>query len=207
MAYTPEERRADGVVHVIGIAFAVAAAGWLVARLGGARPVAEAAALGFYAVALIGVLAVSAAYHLASGPLKDRLRRVDHAMIFVMIAATYMPFVLLRLPGPVALPLGLLIGGGCLLGGVLKLTLPGRLERLSIGLYLMMGWSALWAVPTMLESLAATTFTLIVAGGALYTGGVAFFVLERLRFHNALWHACVLAGAITHFAAVAVEFA
>ncbi|MGE5547321.1 MAG: PAQR family membrane homeostasis protein TrhA [Solirubrobacterales bacterium] len=203
--YTPEEERADAVVHMVGVGLAVAGASWLFSRLLG-RPFAEAAALGFYGVALVGTLGLSAAYNLATGPIKDRLRCVDHAMIFVMIAATYAPFVMLRLPDRIAMPMGVAVGGGCAAGALIKLLFPRRFDRVSVTLYLGMGWAIAWALGPSRDSIGALPFTLLVVGGCLYTLGVPFCLMERLRFHNALWHACVLAGAAAHFVTIAVEF-
>lgn len=204
-SYTPEEERADAIVHMVGVGLAMAGAGWLFSRLP-ARPFAEASVLGFYAVALVGTLGISAAYNLAKGPVKDRLRRVDHAMIFLMIAATYAPFVVLRLPDGIAIPLGVAVGGGCAIGAVIKLLLPRRFDRLSLALYLGMGWAITWALDPLRANIGPLPFALLVVGGCLYTLGVPFYLMERLRFHNALWHACVLAGAAAHFATMAVEF-
>ncbi|HLO76127.1 MAG TPA: hemolysin III family protein [Magnetospirillum sp.] len=203
--YTPEEERADALVHTVGVGLATAGAGWLFSRLLD-RSFAEATVLGFYAVALVGTLGISAAYNLAKGPIKDRLRRVDHAMIFVMIAATYAPFVVLRLPDGIAIPLGVAVGGGCVAGALIKLLFPRRFDRLSVALYLGMGWAIAWALGPLRAGIGDLPFTLLVAGGCLYTLGVPFCLMERLRFHNALWHACVLAGAAAHFATMAVEF-
>lgn len=203
--YTPEEERADAIVHRVGAGLAVAAGGWLFSRLPD-RPFAEAAVLGFYGAALVGTLGASAAYHLVKGPVKERLQRVDHAMIFVMIAATYAPFLVLRLPDGVAVPLGVAVGGGCAAGAVVKLLFPRRFDRVSIILYLGMGWAMAWTLGPLRASIGDLPFTLLVIGGCLYTLGVPFCLMERLRFHNALWHACILAGAAAHFATMALEF-
>lgn len=201
--YTAAERRADAATHLVGVPAAVAGALWLLTR---DRPLAETWVLGFYATALVGVLVISALYNMTTGSLKDRLRRLDHAMIFVMIAATYAPLVFLRLPPEVAVPLGMAVGGGCAAGVAIKLMFPRRLDRLAILLYLGMGWAIVWAVEPLAASLGALPFHLLVAGGCFYTLGVPFCLWERLPFHNALWHACVLAGAAAHFATMAVEF-
>lgn len=204
--YTAAEDRADAVVHAIGVVFAVGGAVWWIPRLF-ERPLADAMALGFYGLALVGVLGVSAAYHRARGRAKDWLRRLDHAMIFVMIAATYTPFVTLRLPAQIALPMGAVVGGGCLAGVLVKVLFPRRFDRLSVVLYLGMGWVIAWALAPLKASIGDLPFGLLVAGGCFYTMGVPFCLMERLPFHNALWHICVLAGAVAHFATMAVEFA
>ncbi len=203
--YSPGEQKADALVHGVGVSLALAAAGWLLAGLWG-KPAGQVLALGFYALALVGVMALSAAYHLATGPLKQHLRRLDHGMIFVMIAATYTPLVALRLPPPVAQPLGLVVGGGCLLGVLVKLWFPRRFDRLSVLLYLALGWALVVALGPLQDNLTPAAVTLLLAGGGFYTLGVPFCLLERLPYHNALWHLCVLLGAGCHFLAMAVEF-
>jgi len=87
-------------------------------------------------------------------------------------------------------------------GIVLKLVLPGRLDNLSIALYLAMGWSGAMVYNTLVETLPASVLWLIAAGGLLYSFGVIFHVWERLRFQNAIWHGFVLLGASCHYSAV-----
>lgn len=204
--YSRMERQVDAVVHAVGLAFAVSGATWLGLHLPDLPSWRQSLCLGLYGLALVGVLGISAAYNLSSGPVKEILRRLDHAMIFLMIAATYTPFITLRLPSATAIPLGSVVWTGCAVGCAIKLLLPRRFERLSVGLYLAMGWAVAWALRPLSVSLKTASLTLLVVGGALYTVGVLFCLMERLRFHNALWHAFVLAGAATHFATVAVEF-
>ncbi|MGE5545524.1 MAG: PAQR family membrane homeostasis protein TrhA [Solirubrobacterales bacterium] len=203
--YTPSEIRADALIHVVGVGAAMLGAAWLVQRLS-AGPPALTFALGFYATGLVGMTVASAAYNLTTGPAKEWLRRFDHAMIFVMIAATYAPFVTLRLPPETAIPLGVAVGGGCAGGVVMKAFFPRRFDRFSILLYLGMGWAVAWAMEPLKACIGPRTLDLLVLGGIFYTVGVAFCLMERVRFHNALWHACVLGGAGTHFATMVVEF-
>lgn len=155
-----------------------------------------------YVTGLLAMLGLSAAYNLWSvSPLKWRLRRFDHAAIYVLIAATYTAFLMPmpdRLSGDV---LGV-IWITALIGIALKLMWPCRFERTSIALYLVMGWSGLAALRPIGETLPRLTLALIVIGGALYSIGVVFHLWHRLRFQNAIWHAFVLAAAGCHYAAV-----
>jgi Predicted membrane protein, hemolysin III homolog len=203
--YSPAERWADGAVHVVGLCFGVAAAAWLGWHASGLERVLSLAA---YAVGLLGMLGASAAYNLwRHGPAKEVLRRLDHAMIFVMIAGSYTPFVVLRLPDGTAAWLGGLVWCGAVAGVVLKLLFPRRFERISIALYLLLGWAVVLAFDPLMDRVARQTLDLLMAGGILYTIGVPFCLAERLPFHNAVWHALVLAAAICHFAAISGEFA
>lgn len=204
-SYSLAERRADGIIHGIGVCFGVGAALWLGTHASGLEGRLSLAA---YALGLVGMLGASAAYNLwPHGPAKEFLRRIDHAMIFVMIAGSYTPFVVLRLPGGTAALLGGLVWCGAVAGVLLKLLFPRRFERTSIALYLIMGWLVVLAFDPLMDHIARRTLDLMIAGGILYTVGVPICMAERLPFHNAVWHAFVLAAAICHFAAISGEFA
>lgn len=198
--WSAAERWADAIIHALGLLFAVGAVTHLLRH-------ANSFALIIYGCGLAGMLGASAAYNLWRGPAKELWRRVDHAMIYIMIAGSYTPFVVLRLHGSTAALLGGVVWTGALAGVLLKILYPRRFERVSIALYLALGWALVLGFDTLAQSLAAPTLTLLLIGGVLYTVGVPLHLAENLRFHNAAWHACVLAGAICHFAAIAGEFA
>ncbi len=198
------EKWADGTVHVLGILFAIGAVTSLVRQ---GLAIESGFALIAYGAGLAAMLGASAAYNLWSGPAKEWWRRVDHAMIFVMIAGSYTPFIVLRLHGGTAALLGGVVWTGALAGVAMKLLFPRRFERLSLVLYLGLGWALVLGFDSLVNSLAAPTLTLLLAGGILYTLGVPLHLAHRLRFHTAAWHACVLAASICHFAAITGEFA
>jgi hemolysin III len=148
------------------------------------------------------MLGISAAYNVY--PVcrtKWLLRRLDHSAIYVLIAATYTPF--LATTELTMASAGLLAAVWLVaIGGVLlKLLLPGRLDRLSVALYLLLGWAGAAAYPVM-ATLPSSTLLLIAAGGVLYSAGVGFHLWESLRFQNATWHAFVLVAAGCHYTAV-----
>ncbi|MBW8270066.1 PAQR family membrane homeostasis protein TrhA [Caldovatus aquaticus] len=199
--YSRGERAADALVHALGIAGALAACGLLAA----ARPVGlrAAVALGFYAAGLLAMLGCSALYNLAAdGARKARLRRLDHAAIFAMIAGTYTPVALLAIGG--AWGWGLLgaVWAGAAGGVAVKLLAPARFERASIAAYLVLGWAGVVALGPLLSALPPPDLALLVAGGLLYSLGVLVHLATRLPYHNALWHALVLAAAACHYAVI-----
>lgn len=104
--------------------------------------------------------------------------------------------------GDRALPLLLFVWSVAFVGIMLKLFMPGRFDRLSILLYLALGWSGVMVYDTMVQSLPPAVFWLIAAGGMVYSLGVIFHVWERLRFQNAIWHGFVVVGAALHYCAV-----
>jgi hemolysin III len=163
----------------------------------------ELMSVSVYAGCLLAVLVISAAYNLwPVSPVKWILRRFDHSAIYLLIAGTYTPFVtqMKASLGSVILLAGLWLTS--IVGIALKLAFPGRFDRLSIILYLLLGWSGVVAYESVFGNLPGSTLWLLLAGGALYTTGVVFHVWESLRFQNAIWHAFVLLAAACHYGAV-----
>jgi hemolysin III len=201
--YDQEELLADGVVHAIGIVLALIGAVLLIIVSGDSTQAVKTASVLIYAAALLTMLGLSAAYNMwPVSPRKWLLRRFDHSAIYLLIAATYTPFIA-HMKVELA-TVGLLLVVWCLaiVGIVLKLALPGRLDRLSIGLYLLLGWSGAMAYEPIAATLPESTLWLIAIGGMLYSTGVVFHLSERLRFQNAIWHGFVLMGALCHYMAV-----
>ncbi|WP_245413515.1 PAQR family membrane homeostasis protein TrhA [Mangrovicella endophytica] len=197
--YTLAELWADGVVHVLGLLLVVAGAIAFAWRLAGNGTASEIAAVSIYLAALLLSTSASAAYNMwPVSTLKWLLRRLDHAAIYLLIAGTYTPFL-------VKTGIWWLLAGVwsvAIAGVALKLLRPGEFDRLSILLYLALGWSGVVVGRTIWLSLSGTVLWLIVAGGVVYSLGVIFHLAERLRFQNAIWHGFVLVAGCIHFAAV-----
>ncbi|MEA1651178.1 hemolysin III family protein [Nitrospirillum sp. BR 11164] len=208
--YTGLEYKADAAVHVVGVSAALVAGTWIFVSRAISGSMSEALALAAYAVAMTGMLASSAAYNLIRRRrLKEWLRRLDHAGIFLAIAGTYTPL-LLRLPATqtvatptVALATVWVIAAA---GVVMKISAPRRYERLGLALYLGLGWIGLPLVPVLSGQLRPGTGMLIGIGALIYTAGVGAYLLERLRYHNVVWHLMVLAAAGCHYMAMLTEF-
>jgi hemolysin III len=92
-------------------------------------------------------------------------------------------------------------------GIALKLVFPRRFELASLALYIAMGWMIVTVIRPLAASMAAVDFWLLIAGGLVYSAGIAFYLIERIPFHKAIWHAFVLVAAVLHFTAIALEFA
>lgn len=199
--YTPAEKWADGVVHVLGLVASPLAIAWLFLHAGPEITTGRIVTGTVYAAGLLGMLWASALYNLAhAGRLKGILRRVDHAMIFVMIAGTFTPLSFVALSQEIATVLCIVIWLLAGLGGALKLMKRNWAERMSIFLYLAMGWVAL--LP-LVGGLPGNAIALVLFGGVLYSLGSFIHHRAAWPFHNALWHALVLAAAGIHLAAVA----
>ncbi len=197
--YTAAELWADGAVHVVGTTFVAAASIALVVGVIGRASPGELAAVTIYLVTLLLSLGVSAVYNIwPVSPTKWRLRLLDHSAIYLLIAGTYTPFMVQTGTWWLLAT----VWGIAAVGIALKLLCAHRFDRVSILLYLGMGWSGIVAYDRFSASVPPPVLWLVLAGGAVYTVGVIFHVWERLKFQNAIWHAFVLSGACTHLAAV-----
>jgi hemolysin III len=157
----------------------------------------------FYVVSLLTALSVSCAYNLwPMSPSKWLLRRFDHAAIYLLIAGTYMPFLAQLGDRATTRIMAAVVWSAAAAGMAVKLFLPGRFDRLAVVFYLAIGWSGAAIGHALTETLPAPTLWLALAGGIVYSSGVAFFAWRNLRFQSAIWHGFVVAGAGLHLAAV-----
>jgi hemolysin III len=182
--YGRSELIADAFIHVTGLLLAVLGVIRFVLGADG-RDERSLLAVGIYLLTLCFLFVMSAAYNLwPVSPIKWRLRRLDHSAIYLLIAGTYTAFLLpLERSGPLLLLLAIWLAA---VGGVvLKLRYPGRLDRVSIALYLFLGWSGVLVFQQLAASFSQRTIVLIVLGGVLYSVGVIFHVWSQLRYQNA----------------------
>ena len=202
-AYDKNELIADGIVHAVGVMLGIVS---IIALVILAAPVVgawEFTSILVYGAGLLTVLTVSALYNLwPVSPVKWSLRRFDHSAIYLLIAGTYTPFIT-QMKANVESSL-LLVGVWLtsMIGIALKLKFPGRFDRLSILLYLLLSWSGVMAYESVFGALPASTLWLLAIGGILYTIGVLFHLWEGLRFQNAIWHTFVLVAAACHYTAI-----
>jgi hemolysin III len=148
------------------------------------------------------MLGLSGAYNIwPVSPAKWVLRQLDHAAIYLMIGGTYTVF-MAQMNSDLGVAALLGVWSTAAVGISLKLLLPGRLERVSIGLYMLLGWSGLAIFRTILAAIPTMSLWLLAVGGVIYTAGVAFHLWRTLRFHNAIWHVFVLVAACCHYCAV-----
>jgi len=161
------------------------------------------AASWIYGLGLVASLGISFAYNIwPRSPVKWVLRRFDHSAIFILIAATYTPFLAQLDTSPLTISMIVLVWTAAVIGIAIKVLFPGRFDRLAIVFYLAIGWSGIVVAKPLVATLPTTSIALIVAGGVVYSCGVIFFAWKGLRFHNALWHGFVVTGAGLHLAAM-----
>jgi hemolysin III len=200
--YDRAELIADAIVHAAGLLLGIvgaAAATFFALR----KSLSEATPLLIYIAGLLTMLATSAAYNVwPVSRIKWFLRRFDHSAIFLLIAATYTPFIAQMNRTVVSAGLGIAVWTTAALGILLKIALPGRFDRVSVLLYLLLGWSGMVVYESFTAGIPRGSLYLLGMGGILYSVGIVFHAWGRLRFQNVIWHSFVLLAAICHYAAV-----
>lgn len=202
------ERVVDGWVNSIGLAAGVVGFAILIGAAAPRSGFALKASLVVYGGALVAMLGCSALYNAkCESRRRDLFRRLDHAAIFVMIAATYTPFLTMKIGGLWGMGLLVYMWAVAGAGVAMKLLWLQRFERLSVVLYLFLGWTIVVAIDPLFSSVSLPAIMLLVIGGVLYSVGVVFYLWERLAYQQAIWHGFVIAAAGCHYAAVVGEVA
>jgi len=199
--------RLRGRLHQVAFIVSIPAGLTLVALA--ERPVARVAAA-IYSLSLISLFGTSAAYHLGqwSSRTITRMRKLDHSMIYVLIAGSYTPIALLGLKGPWSIIILSLAWAGAAFGVAIKLMKFERSNVLGAALYIVLGWLAVLMTPVLIRQLSPAQLLLILAGGLLYTGGSIILLLNRpnprpatFGYHE-IWHAMGIAASACHYAAI-----
>jgi hemolysin III len=197
------EELANTITHGIGLALSIAgfiALLVVAAFRGGALRIISCA---IYGTTLVCLYAASTLYHSLSSPrVKRALKIFDHSAIYLLIAGSYTPFTLVTLRGGWGWSLFATVWALAMGGIVFKLWFIDHFKILSTVLYLAMGWIALIAIKPLLSTIPPHGLYWLVAGGLLYSIGVAFFAAHRIPFGHAIWHVFVIAGSTCHYLAV-----
>lgn len=202
--YARSERIADGTMHALGVAGALIGTLFLMVWTVGMVSGGQVAALIIYGVALIATFTASAFYHMTPWEhIRPTLRRIDHAAIYLKIAGTYTPLVVM-IGSAFAYGILAIVWALALFGMIRKLFFWQTPGRMGAVLYLVMGWMSVGLIWALVPILPGTSVWLIVAGGLLYTSGVIFFSWESLKFSNAIWHGFVVAASACFFVAIAI---
>jgi hemolysin III len=192
--------RFNSITHLVGAALAIAGTAVLVTIAAGRGDPWKVVSFSVYGAMLVGLYVFSTLYHSVWGRAKPVLQKIDHCMIYLLIAGSYTPFALVSLRG---------VWGWSLLGAVWTLAILGIAQEiwlakgarvLSLVIYVAMGWMALVAVAPLWLALKPAGFAWLAAGGLLYTVGIVFYALDaKLRHGHGIWHLFVLGGSACHF--------
>ncbi len=194
--------RLNSITHVIGAAAALA--GLVVLVYFGARQgdLTKLVSLTVYGISLFLLYLFSVLYHSCRGKWKAIFQKLDHAAIYLLIAGTYTPFMLISLDGAWGWWLFAIIWS-LAVAGILLDTLPKRRRRiLAVVIYILMGWLCLVAIKPLLAALSVGGFVWLLIGGLFYTGGIVFYVWDHIRHFHGIWHLFVLAGSVCHYLAI-----
>lgn len=198
--YSTSEEWLNVFTHTTGFVLSVFG---IVAMVTKAKDFDSAVVLTIYGVSLALMFLSSSLYHaLSKTSYAKTLRTIDHIAIYLLIAGSYTPFLLLGV-GSTTAKIGLAIVWAVgILGIVFKLIWGSKYPKLSVATYAIMGWLALFLIYPIYQSLSGVGFTLLVAGGLAYSAGIPLYMLKSRHYTHALWHVCVLAGAACHFFSV-----
>lgn len=202
--YSLAEEVANSISHGIGLIFGIV--GLVLLLIQAVNSNAGATAITSYSLyggSMILLFLASTLYHaIPHARIKPWLKKFDHCAIYLLIAGTYTPFLLVGLKSPLAHGLMVVIWALALAGILFKLTIAHRFKMLSVVTYLIMGWLSLLVIWQLAIRLAPGGVTLLAVGGVVYSLGVIFYVSKRIPFNHAIWHGFVLGGSICHFLAI-----
>lgn len=201
--YTTGEEIANSITHGIGAVLAISGLVVLVSFASLRGDAWHIVSCSIFGATLVLSYLSSTLYH--SIPLvktKQILRTIDHSAIYLLIAGTYTPFMLVNLRGPWGWSIFAAIWGIALAGIIMKATIFSRIRNLSTILYVAMGWIVVIAIKPIIGALEPGGLLLLVLGGVAYTAGIIFYAWKALPYSHAIWHLFVLAGSIFHFFAI-----
>jgi hemolysin III len=205
--YPWAEEIANSISHGIGFVFGIV--GLVLLLIQAVDTGAGATAITSYSLyggSIILLYLASTLYHaIPHQRAKYWLKKFDHCAIYILIAGTYTPFLLVGLDSPLARGLMIVIWSMALIGVIFKLAFAHRFEALSLITYLTMGWLSLIVIYQLAMKLSIGGITLLAVGGIVYTLGVIFYASKRIRFGHAIWHAFVLGGSACHFMAIYLD--
>jgi hemolysin III len=196
---TPFEERLNAWSHGVGAVLGIIGLILLIVSLQSQEPYALFSVV-VYGLSIIILFLASTFYHAVKGDKrKHYFRIVDHISIYLLIAGTYTPVLLITLPDSLGWVLFYTVWGIAAFGVVLKLFFTGRFETFSTLLYLVMGWLVVFDFSTLADRMATNGLYLLFAGGAFYTLGIVFYAIDKIPYNHVIWHFFVLGGAICHF--------
>ena len=198
--YSFGEEIANSITHGIGVLLSIAALITLIVFALRYGDIWHLVSFSIFGATLILLYLASTLYHSFPQPAVKRvLKIVDHSAIFLLIAGTYTPFMLVKIRGPLGWSLFGIVWALALGGIVIKFLYMTKFKKLSVVLYIFMGWLSVFAFHEMLQHMSKRAILFLILGGVFYTTGVVFYVWKKLPYNHAIWHVFVLAGSAFHF--------
>jgi len=201
--YNRKQELANGLIHGFGILFGVAGLPVLTGIATTNHNIAGIVGSGIYGFCFLQLFSCSTVYHLVQDPaIKNAFKIFDHISIYFLIAGTYTPFLLVYMNNSFGITLLSILWGLTVLGIFFKIWFTGKLEAISIIIYVLMGWIMIVGGRRFFEHLPVSVLILICIGGVLYSTGVIFYIRDKHFYSHAIWHTLVLIAAICHYVAV-----
>ncbi len=203
LAYSFAEELANSLTHGIGAVLSLVGLILLLYYTSHMDDIWRTISFSIYGGSLFALYLASTLYHSIPHPkLKRIFKTLDHCAIYLLIAGSYTPFLLVSMRDTVGWPLFAVVWGIAVFGIALKLAFAHRFHALRVATYLVMGWLVVLASAELGDALATGGIVLLVAGGITYTLGVIFYAVEKIPFNHAIWHVFVLGGSILHYLAI-----
>ena len=201
--YSPIEEKINIISHAIGFILSIVALVLLVTHANLQGNVWHIVSFSIFGASLIILYAASTFYHSAKkSELRNRLKIIDHASIYVLIAGTYTPFTLVTLNGTIGWVIFGTSWGLALTGIILKLFFTGKYNLISTIMYVLMGWVIVFAIKPLINNLPLEGLLWLFAGGISYTIGAILYSIKKIKFNHAIFHMFVLIGSFCHFMSV-----
>src|SRR5210317_110243 len=201
--YSPLEEKINIISHAIGFSLSIVALVLLVTHANLHGDVWHIVSFSIFGASLIILYAASTFYHSAKkSELRSRLKIIDHASIYVLIAGTYTPFTLVVLDGTIGWVIFGISWGLALTGIILKLFFTGKYNLISTIMYVLMGWVIIFAIKPLIKNLPLEGLLWLFTGGISYTIGATLYSIKKIEFNHAIFHMFVLMGSFCHFMSV-----
>jgi hemolysin III len=201
--YSPIEEKINIISHAIGFILSIVAFALLVTHANLHGDVWHIVSFSIFGASLIILYAASTFYHSAKkSELRNSLKIIDHASIYVLIAGTYTPFTLVTLNGTIGWVIFCISWGLALTGIILKLFFTGKYNLISTIIYVLMGWVIVFAIKPLINNLPLEGLLWLLAGGISYTIGATLYSIKKIKFNHGIFHMFVLIGSFCHFISV-----
>ena len=197
---TPQEELANTLSHGVAVALSIAALTVLVVFSSLQGDPWKIVSFSIYGATLIALYTASTVYHaVPKHRLRPVLRRIDHSCIYLLIAGTYTPFVLVMMRDAWGWTIFGLVWASAILGILFKTVCSERFEAATVFWYIAMGWIAVVAIKPLAQAMPPGIWPWVVGGGLCYTFGVLFYAMGKLRYNHTVWHIFVIGGSLLHF--------
>jgi len=201
--YSPMEEKTNVISHAIGFVLSVVALVLMLFKAGLYGDIRHLVSAAIFGLSLISLYAASTLYHGAKDPQRrSRLRIFDHATIYILIAGTYTPLTLITLKGTTGWLIFGVSWGMAIAGVTLKLFFTGKYGALSTLMYVLMGWTIMFAITPLVNNLSSQGLYWLIAGGIAYTTGAIIYSIKSIKFNHAIFHMFVLLGSFCHFVSI-----